>query len=92
MIAEKNEAMQEVSQAIYEFSADELIRQQCRARDDYYRKERTRERDEAAMTAKIKEQAATIEKLTAKLAEMSDSFATLTKEAERMKVQLEQNK
>lgn len=92
MIAEKNEAMQEASQAIYEFSADELIRQQCRARDEYYRKERTRERDEAAMTAKIKEQAATIDELTAKLAEMSDSFAALTKEVEKLKVQLEQNK
>lgn len=41
MIANNNECMQEATQALYECNADELIRQQCFAREEYNRYQRT---------------------------------------------------
>lgn len=37
MIAEKNECMQEATETLYMLNADDLIREQCLARQDYYR-------------------------------------------------------
>ncbi len=56
MIAEKNEFMQEASQAMYELSADYVIRQQCLAREEYAKKERRRNRDEEALKQALAEQ------------------------------------
>lgn len=41
MLAEKNEYLNEASETIYQMSAEEQIREQCRAREEYYRIERT---------------------------------------------------
>lgn len=41
MLAEKNEYLNEASETIYQLSAEEQIREQCRAREEYYRIERT---------------------------------------------------
>ena len=41
MIAENNEFMQEATETLYALNADELIRQQCLAREDYYRTQNT---------------------------------------------------
>ena len=37
MVAQTNEFMQEATETLYELNADETIRQQCLARQDYYR-------------------------------------------------------
>ena len=53
MITEGNEYMTQATQELYECNADELIRQQCRAREEYYKYQRalektTEERDRLA--------------------------------------------
>ena len=40
MLAEKNEAIQEASETIYRLSREEEIRLQCKAREDYYRRQK----------------------------------------------------
>lgn len=37
MVAKKNEYLHDASEALYTMNADEMIRQQCQARADYYR-------------------------------------------------------
>ena len=54
MLAKNNEYMEEVAEALYVANADEIVRQQCRAREDAERRERTLERD----NKKLKEELA----------------------------------
>ena len=41
MISKNNNYLSEASQALYELNADEITRQKCRAREEYYRTENT---------------------------------------------------
>ena len=43
-MAEGNEYLMQATQELYECNADELIRQQCRAREEYYKYQRTVEK------------------------------------------------
>ena len=81
MIAQNNEYMQEATQALYECNADELIRQQCFAREEYNRyqrtikkalKDATEERDCALAT--IREQENTIQKKDATIQEQKTAL------------------
>jgi len=40
MIAEKNKYMSEAAEEMYQLNEDEIIREQCMAREEYYRQER----------------------------------------------------
>ena len=44
MIAEKNKYMSEAAAAMYELNADEIVRQQCMAREEYNRHEKMMQR------------------------------------------------
>lgn len=44
MLAEKNESIAEATETVYKLSQEEMIRLQCEAREDYYRRERTIQR------------------------------------------------
>ena len=70
MIAEKNEFMQEASQAMYEFTADDLIREQCRAREEYNRRERTWKRDNAMLKVALNDALSELEKVQNENAEL----------------------
>ncbi len=99
MIAEKNEFMQEASQAMYELSADYVIRQQCLAREEYARRERRKKRDEEALkqalaeqkqeNAELKETNAELEETNAELketnAEQQRTIEALLKEIAQLK-------
>lgn len=37
MIAKKNKELQEATETLYNMNSDDIVRQQCRAREDYYR-------------------------------------------------------
>jgi len=50
MLAKNNEYLQEAADSLYQANADELIREQCRARKDAERVERTLKRDLLAAT------------------------------------------
>jgi len=62
MLAKDNEYLQEAAESLYVANADEIVRQQCRAREDAERLQRTLERDNtllkkdlATANARIKE-------------------------------------
>ena len=68
MIAEKNKYMSEAAMAMYELNADEIIRQQCMAREEY-------NRNEKMMARKLAE-------ADAQLAEANEQLAEARKDAE----------
>ena len=45
MLAKNNEYLEETAESLYVANADEIVRQQCLAREDAERRERTLERD-----------------------------------------------
>lgn len=78
MLAKDNEYLQEAAKSLYVANADEIVRQQCRAREDAERRERTLERDKrlleeknATLTQQVGEQAQQIDEQTRMLAEQT---------------------
>ena len=71
MIAKNNELFKSVGCELLKLNADELIREQCQAREDYERHERT-----------VKKQ---MEDLKNALAEKDNAIAAQAKEIERLK-------
>ena len=70
MLAKENEYMQEAANSLYVANADEIVREQCRAREDAERRERTAERNyRKAMQEKSK--------LIAQAAQLSEKDAQL---------------
>ena len=60
-MAERNQELQEATEALYVYNQDEIVKQQCRARQDYYNHERgTQKRLEEARIA-LEESNAVIE-------------------------------
>ena len=53
MIAEKDVHMKAVAEEMYVLSADELIQQRCRARDDYMKNENTRNKIMKELTEQL---------------------------------------
>ena len=60
MIAQNNEILTSATKSLFEYNADELIRQQCRAREEAERHERTLLKTIAEQAETITEQAETI--------------------------------
>lgn len=56
MLAKENEYLQEAASSLYVANADEIVRQQCIAREDAERRERTLERLVMQKQEKIEEQ------------------------------------
>ena len=76
MLAENNEYMEETVEALYVANADEIVRQQCRAREDAERRERTLERD----NKKLKEELAGLKGENAELKDELERITRLTKQ------------
>ncbi len=70
MLAKDNEYLQEAAESLYVANADEIIREQCIAREDAERRERTLERDNRILkeeNARLKEEKTDSEKEIARL-------------------------
>ena len=78
MIAQQNEFMQEATETLYELNADETIRQQCLARQDYYRTQNSYKK-------LIEEQAEKLEDQTQKLEDLSECNTKLIRQMEEQK-------
>ena len=78
MIAQQNEYMQEATETLYELNADETIRQQCLARQDYYRTQNSYKK-------LIDEQAETIDKQAEELESLSECNTNLLCQMEEQK-------
>lgn len=51
MIAKKSEELQEATETLYNMNSDDIVRQQCRAREDYYRLQNTINRKMEELTS-----------------------------------------
>ena len=92
VIADKNEFMEEATQALFECNADELIRQQCYAREEYNRYQRTVQK---ALKDATQERDQALAELQEKDAALAEKDALLTeKEAEiaRLRALLDERK
>ena len=84
MIAENNEFMQEATETLYALNADELIRQQCLAREDYYRTQNTYDKvinDQAQMIQDLSEKN---DSLTAENDSLTTEIDNLTTEIQKL--------
>lgn len=70
MVVKNNEFLQEAAQSIYMANADEIVRQQCLAREEAERHERTVERDRKQMLEQIAALKDNIARLQARIAEL----------------------
>ncbi|MDE7223810.1 MAG: hypothetical protein K2O34_08540, partial [Acetatifactor sp.] len=77
MLAEQNPIIEDAVVTMYEMSAEDAIREQCRAREDYYRTINTYE--------------AHIRKRDQKLEQQAEEINQLTNEIERLKALLEKH-
>ena len=72
MLAKENEYLNEAADSIYKANAEEIVRQQCLAREDAERRERTLERDNAILKEDNAALKARIAELEQALAETSE--------------------
>lgn len=91
MIAEKDEYMSEAAAEMYKMNEDEIIREQCLAREEYYRYEkRTQKRlqrlDE--IERELEEKVHALEEKDRVLAEQKDQLDTYKKRIEYLELQL----
>ena len=106
LMAEGNEYLMQATQELYECNADELIRQQCRAREEYYKyqrtidkalKDTTAERDRLAternqLAAEKAEALETIQKQQNALKEKDDALQVQADEILRLQALLAEKK
>ena len=76
MIAEGNETLMQATQALFECNTDELIRQQCYAREEYYKYQRTIDKALKDTTAERDQLAEEKERLVAKNNLLTDQLIT----------------
>ena len=69
MIAENDTSLQSASATLYKLNADELVREQCRAREDYYRLMNTHKHKMQLLEDELAEKDASLAKQAASLAE-----------------------
>ena len=96
MLANNNEALQEAATNLYIANSDEIVRQQCRAREDAERRERTLERitreQKKALAEKdriISQREHALAEMGSALAEKDNALAEKEQEILRLKVLLE---
>ena len=77
MLAKDNEYLQEAVESLYVANADEIVRQQCRAREDAERLERTLKRDNKLLKEQLAERDATIADMSTTIADKDAEIAAL---------------
>ena len=77
MIAERNETLMQATQALFECNTDELIRQQCYAREEYYKYQRT-------IDKALKDTAAERDQLAEEKKQLAEEKEQLAEEKEQL--------
>ena len=95
MLAQNNEYIRQASETIYQLSQEEAIRQQCEAREDYYRRQKgiNDELEEKANLLKEKDKkinklSSQNEILSSQNKELSSQNEALVNEVEMLRAQL----
>lgn len=84
MWAENDEYLKEAADSLYKANADEIVRQQCRAREDAERRERTLERNVRILTEANKELQAEKQELQKDKKLLSNEIEMLRKRVEEL--------
>lgn len=77
MLTKENEYLQEAAESLYVANADEIVRQQCVAREDAERRERTLERDKRLLQEALDESGRVIQEKDKVLEEKDKEIARL---------------
>ena len=77
MLAKENEYLQEAAESLYVANADEIVRQQCIAREDAERRERTLERDKRLLQDALAEKDRVLAEKDRVLAEQAERIEKL---------------
>jgi len=95
-LAQNNKYISEASETIYQLTQEERIRLQCEAREDYYRRQRSKDdrianvtAENEKLTAQNKELIATIAKQDSAIQELTASNAQLISSIAALKAALE---
>ncbi len=78
MIAKNNDFLSSASQSLYESNADDIIRQKCRAREEYCKVERAAQKfgdENKALKQELEEKNSVIAKKEAEIAELKKQLA-----------------
>ena len=86
------EAMLEALESLYVANSDEIVRQQCRAREDAERMERTLQRDLKLLQDTVDSQAEEIQNMQSEINAKDVSIAEKDAEIARLKKLYESNK
>ena len=79
MIAKNNEILTAASETLYQFNSDDLIREQCEARMEYERHERTVQKKLAEQAQALEECQNTINELEAEIKALREQLAEKSK-------------
>ena len=70
MIAEKDIYMEAAAKEMYKFSADQMFEERCRARDDFMKQERTRNKIMKELTEALEAKDKELEQLRKRITEL----------------------
>ncbi len=98
MLANSDPNMQEAATTVYRLSKEEKIRQQCEAREDYYRRTVGRERllketlvELEKTTAERDRSAAELEKAVAELEKLTSKYRNALEKLAELGINVEEN-
>ena len=88
MVAVKNKAIGEAAKTIYNLSEDERIRQQCEAREDYFKQKRDSARRNRELLKELQSKDKVIEENFKEIKEKDKALEEKDKEIEKLKALL----
>ena len=86
MLAKDNEYLQEAAESLYVANADEIVRQQCRAREDAERLQRTLERDNKLLKEQLESRDRQLDEMINLLSEERQKIAALEEKLAKLNV------
>ena len=84
MLAGDNEYLQEAAEALYVANADEIVRQQCQAREDAEKRERTLVRDKKSLESRVEELRVQCDKMQDEYDKMQGEYDKMQGEYDKM--------
>ncbi len=95
MLAQNNDFIRQASETVYQLTREEAIRQQCEAREDYYRRENGKKAEMEAkdnairkLTETIEEQVGIIARLSEEIAALKNTLASFQEELSSLKQEI----
>lgn len=88
MIAEKNKYMSEAAVATYELNADEIVRQQCMAREEYNRHEKMMQRKLAEKELALQEKDQALHEKDKILQEKDQALVEANEQREQLQAEI----